>query len=94
MTAVTLANLAAWMVQTALIVGAGLTALWLVRLEAPAVRYLFLRALLAICLALPFLQPRVAAARQTSRAAPAPVLRSRSFPARPAPRRPPRQRTG
>ena len=29
------------------------------RLEAPAVRYHFLRALLVICLALPFVQPRV-----------------------------------
>jgi TonB family protein len=60
MTAVTLANLAVWMVQTALIAGAGLTTLWLVRLEAPAVRYLMLRALLAICLTLPLVQPRVA----------------------------------
>jgi TonB family protein len=60
MSPVTLANLAAWCVQTALIVGVGLTMLWLVRLEAPAVRYLFLRALLAICLTLPLLQPRVA----------------------------------
>ena len=59
MSPVTLANLAAWCVQTALIVGAGLTALWLVRLEAPAVRYLFLRVLLAICLTLPLVQPRM-----------------------------------
>jgi TonB family protein len=60
MSPVTLANLAAWWAQTALIVGAGLTTLWLVRLEAPAIRYLFLRALLAICLTLPLVQPRMA----------------------------------
>ena len=60
MSPVTLANLAAWCIQTALIVGAGLTTLWLVRLEAPAVRYLFLRALLVICLTLPLVQPRPA----------------------------------
>jgi TonB family protein len=59
MSPVTLANLAAWCVQTALIVGAGLTTLWLVRLEAPSVRYLFLRVLLAICLTLPLVQPRM-----------------------------------
>jgi len=59
MSPVTLANLAAWCLQTALIVGAGLTTLWLVRLEAPAVRYLFLRMLLAVCLTLPLVQPRM-----------------------------------
>jgi len=59
MSPVTLANLAAWCVQTALIVSAGLTTLWLVRLEAPAVRYLFLRVLLAFCLTLPLVQPRM-----------------------------------
>jgi TonB family protein len=58
MSPVTLGNLAAWCIQAALIVGAGLTTLWLVRLEAPAVRYLFLRGLLAICLTLPLVQPR------------------------------------
>ena len=60
MTAVALGNLIAWSVQVALIVGVGLAALWLVRLEAPAVRYLFLRGLLALSLALPLLQPRLA----------------------------------
>ena len=59
MSPATLANLAAWCVQTALIVGAGLATLWLVRLEAPAVRYLFLRVLLAFCLTLPLAQPRL-----------------------------------
>ncbi|HEU4893043.1 MAG TPA: M56 family metallopeptidase [Vicinamibacterales bacterium] len=58
MSPLTLGNLAAWSIQAALIVGAGLTTLWLVRLEAPAVRYLFLRGLLAICLTLPLVQPR------------------------------------
>jgi TonB family protein len=59
MTALSLANLIAWSVQVALVVGAGLAALWLVRLEAPAVRYLFLRGLLALTLALPLIQPRL-----------------------------------
>ena len=36
-----------------------LAALRLLRLDAPAVRYLFLRVLLVICLVLPFVQPRV-----------------------------------
>ena len=36
-----------------------LAAIRLLRLDAPAVRYHFLRALLVICLALPFVQPRV-----------------------------------
>jgi len=67
MSPVTLANLAAWCVQTALIVGAGLTALWLVRLEAPAVRYLFLRVLLAICLTLPLVQPRMSMPREVQK---------------------------
>jgi beta-lactamase regulating signal transducer with metallopeptidase domain len=58
-----LGNLIAWSVQVALIVGVGLAALWLVRLEAPAVRYVLLRALLVICLALPFVQPRIALQR-------------------------------
>jgi TonB family protein len=61
MSPLTLGNLAAWYIQTAVIVGAGLTTLWLVRLEAPAVRYLFLRGLLAICLTLPLVQPRTTA---------------------------------
>ena len=58
MSPLTLGNLAAWCIQAALIVGAGLTTLWLVRLEAPAVRYLFLRGLLAMCLTLPLVQPQ------------------------------------
>ena len=60
MTPVALGNLVAWSVQAALVIGAGLAALRLLRLEAPAVRYTCLRGLLAICLALPLLQPRLA----------------------------------
>jgi TonB family protein len=60
MTPVVVGNLIAWSVQVALIIAAGLAALWLVRLDAPAVRYLFLRGLLALSLALPLIQPRVA----------------------------------
>ncbi len=72
MTPLPLGNLIAWSVQVALIVGVGLAALWLVRLEAPAVRYVLLRALLVICLALPFVQPRIALQRPAvSPAAPA-----------------------
>ena len=54
-----LANLAAWILQTTILVAAALAAIRLLRLDAPAVRYHFLRALLVICLALPFVQPRV-----------------------------------
>ena len=54
-----LANLAAWIVQTTILVAVALAAIRLLRLDAPAVRYHFLRALLVICLALPFVQPRV-----------------------------------
>ena len=54
-----LANLAAWILQTTILVAVALAAIRLLRLDAPAVRYHFLRALLVICLALPFVQPRV-----------------------------------
>ena len=54
-----LANLAAWILQTTILVAVALVAIRLLRLHAPAVRYHFLRALLVICLALPFVQPRV-----------------------------------
>ena len=53
MTLLTLPNLAAWSVQVALIVGAALLALRVLRLDAPAVRYTQLRTLLAVCLLLP-----------------------------------------
>jgi len=59
MTAIALGNLIAWSLQVALVAGAGLVALWLARVEAPAVRYVFLRGLLVLCLALPLLQPRL-----------------------------------
>ena len=65
----TLANLAAWIMQTAILVAVALVAIRLLRLDAPAVRYHFLRVLLVICLALPFVQPRVeqpAPRRQTA----------------------------
>ena len=70
-----LANLAAWVVQTTILVAVALAAIRLLRLDAPAVRYHFLRALLVICLALPFVQPRVdevAPSRQATAAASAP----------------------
>jgi TonB family protein len=59
MTPVALGNLIAWCLQIALVAGAGLVALWLARVEAPAVRYVFLRGLLVLCLILPLLQPRL-----------------------------------
>ena len=67
-----LANLAAWVVQTTILVAVALAAIRLLRLDAPAVRYHFLRALLVICLALPFVQPRV----ERSRRAEAPAAAS------------------
>jgi protein TonB len=52
-------NLLAWSAQVAVVVAAALLALRLLRLEAPSVRYTFLRVLLALCLVLPLLEPRV-----------------------------------
>ena len=75
MTMLALANLAAWILQTTILVAVALAAIRLLRLDAPAVRYHFLRALLVLCLALPFVQPRVAAGRA---ARPAPVAASAS----------------
>lgn len=68
MTLLTLPNLAAWSVQVALILGAALLALRVLRLDAPAVRYTQLRTLLAICLLLPLvpLLPLADAARAGS----------------------------
>jgi TonB family protein len=57
MTILTLSNLVALSLQLAAIAGAALLALRLLRIEAPAVRYVLLRGALAICLALPLLQP-------------------------------------
>ena len=54
-----LANLAAWVIQTSILTAAGLTAMRILRLEPAAVRYLFLRVMLILCLALPFVQPRL-----------------------------------
>ena len=67
MTPVALGNLIAWSVQIALVAGAGFIALWLARVEAPAVRYVFLRVLLVLCLALPLLQPRLPLGRAQDR---------------------------
>lgn len=59
MSLLALLNLAAWSAQIAVIVAVALLALNLLRLDAPSVRYLFLRSILAICLLLPLIQPRV-----------------------------------
>ena len=54
------ANITAHAVQTTIIIGSALVMLSLVRLTAPGVRYLLLRGLLALCLLLPLIVPRVA----------------------------------
>jgi TonB family protein len=63
----TLSNLVAWSAQSAVVVVAGLMAIRLLRLDAPSVRYVALRGLLVVCLALPFVQPRVAQPAAPSR---------------------------
>ena len=57
MNLLTISNLISWSAQVAAIVAAALLALKLTRLDAPAVRYVFLRIVLAVCLLLPFVQP-------------------------------------
>jgi TonB family protein len=52
-----ISNVISWSAQVAAIVAAALLALKLTRLDAPAVRYVFLRIVLAVCLLLPFVQP-------------------------------------
>ena len=52
-----ISNVISWSAQVAAIVAAALLALKLTRLDAPAVRYVFLRLVLAVCLLLPFVQP-------------------------------------
>jgi protein TonB len=61
MNLLTVANLVSWSAQVAALVAAALLALKLTRLDAPAVRYVFLRVVLAVCLLLPFVQSYVAA---------------------------------
>lgn len=53
----TVSNLFAWSAQVAILVAVALYALHLARLEAPAARHALLRVVLAVCLALPFIQP-------------------------------------
>src|SRR5687767_13630841 len=57
MNLLTISNLFSWSAQVAAIVVAALLALKITRLDAPAVRYFFLRVVLAVCLLLPFVQP-------------------------------------
>ena len=61
MSTLALWNLGIWSVQAAVIIAAGLAAMHLLRFDAPAVRYFFLRVLLLGCLALPLVQPRIQA---------------------------------
>jgi protein TonB len=51
-----LANVVSHSAQVALVVGVGGLLPWLFRVEAPSFRYFYWRALLALCLLLPFLQ--------------------------------------
>lgn len=61
MPTITLANLAAYSAQVLLLAGAAGALLAALRVDAPGVRYLLLRATLVVCLALPWLQtPREA----------------------------------
>ena len=55
-----LPDLIAWSAQVACVVAIGGLLPMLLRLDAPGVRYMFFRALLVICLALPWLQARQA----------------------------------
>jgi TonB family protein len=65
-----LANAAAWFAQVAVVTAAAALLPWIFRLHAPGVRYCFWRATLALCLALPWIQGRVATpAAQTASAA-------------------------
>lgn len=57
MPAVTTANLLAWAVQVAVIVSVGGLLPSLLRVDAPRLRLAYWRALLFVCLALPFVQP-------------------------------------
>ena len=58
-----LSNLLSWSLQVVIVVAAGGALPWLFRLDAPAVRHGYWRALLAACLLLPLLQPWQPAAR-------------------------------
>ena len=53
----TLSNLFAWSLQVAAVVGAALIALRVARPDAASIRYVLLRVVLLLCLALPFVQP-------------------------------------
>jgi hypothetical protein len=61
-----LTDLIAWSAQAACLAAVGGLLPGLLRLDAPGVRYAYFRALLAVCLALPWLQSRQAMAGGTS----------------------------
>jgi TonB family protein len=69
-----LTDLIAWSAQAACIVAIGGLLPTLLRLEAPAVRYTYFRALLALCLALPWMQGRQAVFARATMDDFAPVL--------------------
>lgn len=62
----TLANLVAYVLQSTAVIAVALTALWILRIDAPGVRYTALRTTLALALVLPFLQPWVTLAPAVS----------------------------
>jgi TonB family protein len=74
--AATLRNLMAFVGQTTVIIAAALVLLRLLRIESPSIRYGALRALVVICLLLPFVQPRDAVRAGPPDAGDAPVLSS------------------
>ena len=53
------ANAVSWFLQVSLVVAAAATLTWVLRVHAPGVRYAYWRAVLVICLALPWLQGRI-----------------------------------
>lgn len=63
--AITLDNLLAYVLQSSAVIAAALAALWVLRIDAPSVRYFALRITLAAALVLPLLQPRINLASDT-----------------------------
>ncbi len=53
-----LANLTAWCLQVAVVIGAGAAVPWLFRLTSPKARLVYWQMLLVTCIVLPLLQPR------------------------------------
>ena len=63
--AAALGNIFAWSLQTAVVVGAASLLPWLLKLDAPGVRYAYWRVVALVCLGLPWIQPYHAFQRAT-----------------------------